>query len=93
MTEAEQFRAAATAALTTKFGIALEARASEANVPDRYHEWIPIEETPRIIANAHLTPQGFNDLTEALNQARDAYTAECERWLQAETQHHQEETL
>lgn len=48
---------------------------------------------PRIIANAHLTPQGFNDLTEALNQARDAYTAECERWLQAETQHHQEETL
>ena len=54
MTEAEQFRAAATAALTTKFSIALEARASEANVPDRYHEWIPIEELAQIAFDTML---------------------------------------
>lgn len=54
MTEAEQFRAAATAALVTKFGIALEARASQADLPDRYHEWIPIEQLAQIAFDTML---------------------------------------
>ncbi len=57
MTEAEQFRAAATAALVTKFGIALEARASQADLPDRYHEWIPIEELAQIAFDTMLDAQ------------------------------------
>jgi len=57
MTEAEQFRAAATAALTTKLGIALEARASQANLPDRYHEWIPIEELAQIAFDTMIDAQ------------------------------------